>query len=551
MTDIELGSKFEWLQHLITLKSVGRIKVLVGRGVVIGVGTSARGPAMTLQGLSRSSQPYQIFRSGPLKDDLETALDQACDAVFGYRLMGANYASATLELVDGGVPVPAAVGTLDAVGPGVWGNIPIFWMEDGDQLGSKLEVFPGTGQVTPYNLLRDDIRESVTYNYVHVGTTVKAVVYSGPADPGEAYFNKVTGQLSFAAGEWPTGADQIAVRYKHGSRKLSILDNDGRPKVVLNNIMSLEMLTAKLYNSSIANFNPAYGATHLPAIVSGSFNMAGGSDGSAITVDDWEIAFNDIVDRGLPGNVVATSIFTTAYEVDTGTMDLVPFMDAFLWKMADKKRPLQGFMCFDPTMTAEEMADFKSGYTNLWMTLIGNGFSASGRNLAPARAGQEAGLALSISAATDTNSMKGIDGLSFQFDDIDRRTLTDVGIEVLIKETGVHPYLGVGTDTDPNFFRTVDVRTIAEWIVLSDFTVAKFMNERRTLTNLKRLQTSLQLILHTLLRKSILDDANLICAADPDNHNGVLIDSWIQCVGHMEQFDHSISVGYWSDAVAA
>lgn len=549
MADIELGSKFEWLQHIVTLKSVGRIKVLVGRGVVIGVGTSARGPAMTLTGMIRSSQPYQVFRSGPLKDDMETALDQACDAVFGYRLMGAGYASATLELVDGATPA-VPVGTLDAVGPGVWGNIPIFWIEDGDQLGSKLEVLPGTGQTTPYTLLRDDIRES-DYNYVHVGSTVKTVVYSGPADPGEAYYNKVTGQLSFATGEWPTANQQIAARYKHGSRKLSVLDNDGRPKTVLNNIMSLEQLTAKLYNSSIANFNPAYGATHLPKILTDSVCMAGGSDGSAITTDDWEIAFNDIVDRGLPGNIVATSIFTTAYEVVEGTMDLVPYMDAFLWKMADKKRPLQGFMCMDPTMTPDEMRDFKEGYTNLWMTLIGNGFSASGRNLAPARAGQEAGLGLSISAATDSNSLKGIDGLSFQFSDPDRRSLTDVGIEVLIKETGVHPYLGVGTDVDPNFFRTVDVRTIAEWIVLSDFTVQKFMNERRTLTNLKRLQTSLQLILHTMLRKSVLDDANLTCSADPDNHNGVIIDSWIQPVGHMEQFDHSVSVGYWSDAVAA
>jgi len=549
MADIELGSKFEWLQHLVTLKSIGRIKVLVGRGIVIGIGEAARGPANELYGITRASQAAAVYRSGPLKEDLETCLDQACDAAFGYRILGANYATAELALGDSQA-VAGDVGKLIASGPGVWGNVPQITISDGDMPGSKLETFQGTGQETPYALLMDDLVES-TYNKVMVGITEKTIVYTGPADPGEVFVDKTKGEVSFATGEWPTTADQWYIRYKHKSRKITIRDNDGRPPKVLNNIMSLSMLSARLKSNAVCHFDPAYGATHLPAVTVGAVTMAGGSDGDEITIDDYEAAFNHIVDTGLPGNAVATAIFTSAFEVDEGTMNIVPLMDAFLWKMADKKRPLQGFMCFDPNMTAEEMRDFKAGYVNLWLTLISNGFSSTERNLAPARAGQEAALPLSISAATDSNSLKGIDGLLFQWDDIDRRTLTDVGIEVLVKETGVHPYLGVGTDTDPNFFRTVDVRTIAEWIILSDFTIQKFMNERRTMTNLNRLQASLKMILHTLQVKSILDDHAIAVLPDPDNHNGVIIDTMIQPVGHMEQFDHRVGVGYWSDKVAA
>ena len=71
------------------------------------------------------------------------------------------------------------------------------------------------------------------------------------------------------------------------------------------------------------------------------------------------------------------------------------------------------------------------------------------------------------------------------------------------------------------------------------------------MTNLNRLQASLKMILHTMQVKSILDDHAIAVSPDPDNHNGVIIDTMIQPVGHMEQFDHTVGVGYWSDKVAA
>jgi hypothetical protein len=185
------------------------------------------------------------------------------------------------------------------------------------------------------------------------------------------------------------------------------------------------------------------------------------------------------------------------------------------------------------------------------LTILANGWSASERNLAPARAGQEAALKLGQSAATSTNSMKGVDGLLFQFNDVDKRTLTDDCVEVEVKDTGVHPYLGHSTDPDENFFRCVDVRTIAEWIVMADKTVEKFYNEPRTMTNLKRLENALYQIAKTMKDASALDDFNVAVTANESDRNAVDIVTWIQPVGHMERFYHTVNVGYWSDKIAA
>ncbi len=549
MADIELGSKFEWLQHLITLKSVGKIRVLVGRGVVIGFGTASRGPAMELYGISKASQAYSVYRSGDLKEGLETALDQGCDVAFGYRILGDGYATAELEVNDG-TTAETVTGKFTAIGPGASGNIPTITIERGDMCAKRLETFAGTSQTTPYYLELNDIHNDAAYNYVHVGDKVFSIVYTGDPEKDKVKIDQDTGALSFAAGDWPTSADLIAVRYKAYSRKITISDNDGRPPTVYNNLTSQKMIAAKLKNSNVCTYDPAYGVTHMPEVMPAT-NMAGGSDGAAITTEDWEKAFNDVIDTQLPGNVVATSMFTTACEVTEGTGDIVPLVDAFLWKMADKKRPLQGFVSLPADWTVEEESDFVSGYSNLWLTILANGWSASERNLAPARAGQEAALKLGQSAATSTNSMKGVDGLLFQFNDVDKRTLTDDCVEVEVKDTGVHPYLGHSTDPDENFFRCVDVRTIAEWIVMADKTVEKFYNEPRTMTNLKRLENALYQIAKTMKDASALDDFNVAVTANESDRNAVDIVTWIQPVGHMERFYHTVNVGYWSDKIAA
>ena len=172
------------------------------------------------------------------------------------------------------------------------------------------------------------------------------------------------------------------------------------------------MLAAKMKKDNICTFTIEVGATHLPKNQVPT-NMAGGSDGSNITVDDWELAFNNILEQ-MPEQVIPSSIFATSYEATAGEWDIVPLMDQFLWQMGHKKTPCQGFVTLPADATSQQIADFKEGYTNLFMTLISNGYDDKEKDLAPARAGQEAALGLGTSPATDSNSIKGINGLLFQ-----------------------------------------------------------------------------------------------------------------------------------------
>jgi hypothetical protein len=252
----------------------------------------------------------------------------------------------------------------------------------------------------------------------------------------------------------------------------------------------------------------------------------------------------------MPPNVIPSAVFTTDFEVNSGTMDIVSLMDAFLWESAARLKPLLGFVPLDPKMDAQQLADFANGFSNIWLTLIGNAYSETERNLAPARAGMEAALPLGTSAATNSNSMKGVNGLLKQFTEVERDMLTYGQIDVLVKDTGIHPYVGITTDIDQNFKRCVDVRTIAECIVLADGVVKKFFNERRTQTNLSRLKSSIILLYDQLLKMSVLDDFSVDVKPNPIDRNGVQIHIMIQPVGHMERFYTIMDVGYWSDKLA-
>jgi hypothetical protein len=546
MAEIHLGNQFDFLRHEIELRSIGRVTVLRGQGVVVGIGTSVRGPVMELYGIMNPSQVRSVYHAGPLKEDLETALDQGCSIVFGLNIRGAGHSKAALELNDSQLP-GRACGTLIATGAGAWGNIPTITILDGDYNGSNTEFFSGDGSVGPYALHYDDLKEARS-NYVKVAGSNRTIIYNGIPDRGEVKLDKVAGTITFAESEAPNTAQQIEVKYKYASRKVIVQDEGAVRPLVFNNITSLKMLSAKMRNCSICTFEPKPGATHLPRVMD-PITMTGGSDGAEVTIDDWEAAFNIVLEK-MPSGVVPTAVFVTDYEVNSGTMDIVPLMDAFLWKMADRLTPCQGFVPLDPDRTAQDMADFADGYSNLWMTLIGNAYSETERNLAPARAGMEAALPLGTSAATNSNSLKGVDGLLFQFNEAEREILTYGQVDVLIKETGVHPYVGITTDTDTNFKRCVDVRTIAECIVLADGVVKKFLNERRTLTNLNRLNSSIVLLYDKLLKMAMLDDFSVEVTPNHSDKNAVDIHIMLQPVGHMERFYTTMDVGYWSDKIA-
>lgn len=545
-----LGSRFAFLRHEITLKSVGRRTVYIGRGIVVGIGTSTRGPAFEPYGIMQgdSSRIKRIFGAGPLKEDLETALDQGCSVVYGVRVLGTGYATASADLNDSQT-IPNKIGVLKATGPGAWGNNPSYQVTYGDLDGTLTENLVGDGGAD-YYLEMDDLVEHAT-NKIEVGGTEFTIVYEGSPDNGEVRIDLEAGKLTFHSTQKPTDSQTITARYKFKSRKLTVWDGEGQPWVA-NNCTSLTMLAAKMSNCPTCTFTAEYGETHLPAVMASPAGMTGGLDGAAITIDDWEAAF-DIVNEKMPDKVIPSAVFTTDYEVTEGQKDIVPLMDAFLVKMSTKQSPTptQGFVNLPITMDHRDMIDFRHGYDNMWMTLIANGLSETGRNLSAARAGQEAALPLGTSPALPSVSFRGVDGLMKQFDnETEREELTYGNVEVLVKKNGIRPYVGVTTNPDDNFFRTVDVRTINWCVILADQIIQNYYNARRTLTNLMQLQKDIWSAYELLRKDSVLDDFSVQTSPHPTDRNAVIIKTWIQPVGHMERFYNEINVGYWSDRVA-
>ncbi len=552
MAEITMGNQYNFLRHVVTLESIGQVAVTVGRGVVVGIGTADRGPAMVPYGIAASSASKikKTYYAGKLKEGLEAAADQGCSIVYGVRVMGSGYATASLEVEDS---LGNVVGRYSATGPGVSGNIPTITHERGDLHFTTVESFAGNGGTSAYALLYNDIYES-TVNYVEVAGVRKTLVYTGDPDPGEAKIDKDAATLSFSALEWPTSAQKVEVRYKAWSRKVTITDVDaGTQPMVYNNIKSLTMLAAKMKNDALVTFEAETGATHLPAVLAAT-NMAGGLDGDPIAEDDWEAAFNAVVEN-LPANVYPSAVFATDYGIAEGQIEIVALMDAFLTKMANKPvgkmSPCQGFITLDQTAEAEDLTDLVAGYNNLFMTLISNGYDDTEADIAGARAGQEASLALGTSPAVDDNSLKGIEGLLFQWDDSEREVLNAAGLEVMIKETGVHPYVGVTTNLDDSFYRTVDVRTICAVIIIVDQIVKKFMNERRTATNLARMQASIDVLLNKYLAAGVLDTYTLSVTPTESDHNAVDIALKIQPVGHIERVQTWMGVGYYDTTAIA
>lgn len=552
MAEITLGNQYNFLRHVVTLESIGQVAVTVGRGVVVGIGTADRGPAMTPYGIagSSSSKIKKTYYSGKLKELGEDAVAQGASIFYGVRVMGANYATAHLDVEDG---LDGAVGIFEATGPGVSGNIPTITIENGDIHKTIVESFAGNGGTTAYALLYNDIYES-TVNYVEVAGIRRTIVYTGTPDTGEAKIDKTTGQLLFATGQWPTAAQKVEVRYKYTTRRITITDVDaGTQPVVYNNIASLTMLAAKMKSDPLVTFTAEVGATHLPAVMAAT-NMAGGSDGDALTEDDWEAAFNVVVED-LPASVFPSSVFVTECSVEDGQWEIIGLLDAFLTKMANKPvgkmSPCQGFVTLPADLTADECEEVVSGYNNLFMTILSNGWDDSEQDLAGARAGQEAALALGTSPAVDDNSLKGINGLLFQWDDAEREVLNAACLEVLVKETGVHPYVGVTTNPDDSFYRTVDVRTICAVIIIVDQIVKKFMNERRTATNLSRMDASIRVLLNRYCMAGVLDTFSLAVTPTESDHNAVDIALKIQPVGHIERVQTWLGVGYYDTTAIA
>jgi len=549
---VRYGNENALVGITLDLRPMGPVPVTIGTGICAIVGTSARGPVEPT-GFRSPTPIAPLYHAGDLKEAGELAFMQGVPTVYLVRVLGEGYAiaKATLQSLSGDT-----VGDLKANSPGSWGNSLLYSIQNGNYNGTLTEIFVGDGSVGPYALQRDDIVESAS-NYVKVNGVKRDIVYKGSDHgAGKVLVDKEDGTIKFYQGEALTAADQISVSLKFRTRKITLYDGD--TVYVANNIRSIPELISAIGNSQLAVFEE-YDATvtKLPkTTVSGdtvqTVALTGGSDGAAITVDDWEKAL-----YRLSQTVTPTTVALCDWEVESGQYDLVGLLSGWLTWMAGQFRPCLGFVPMEDTLGANEASkvlDLCAGYNNRLLTIVANAWDDQfpSKNIAVARAAKEAACALGESAARSYNSMDGLRNLLTIFDDETVDVLTRGGADVMIQKKGVYPYqatrgirpyLGISTATDWQFMRCVDNRTINWIIVAIKYVTDQYYHERRTKNVLTSLKQSLCAILDDQVELENIRAYKLSVSAHPIDTGRVDIDLQMENIGHIERYRVTMHVG--------
>jgi len=558
---VEVGDPSKFVTHTMTVISTGKVAASANRGILLIIGKADRGPAMTALGVSSGAEALAYFRSGDLYTASRQAFNNGVNQAYLIRPLGLGYARASLIANDSQSPGVKA-GTWLATSHGNWGNGPVITVDEGDTAFTDVEVFKGNGTVGPYKLKFDNLETDPVHlatNYVRVGGTDKTPVYdTDDLGAGKVFIDTTEGSVLFYSNEGPKDTDQISLAVKVKSIKVTMQDGQNRPEVY-NNIKNQVMLAAKTKYSAIAVWEPDITNTHLPKPGVTS-RMTGGSDGAAITLDDWQSCFD--IAMNLPGGIVPDVACITSYEVEEGSDDLVAMLDAYLNAMADKFKWLRGFIAVDPTASKGELLELASGYNNMFLTIGGNYYNETGVCIVGAVAGKCASLELASSMADELNVLNGVGGVIYQFNDSEVEELTENGIDVLIKESadlmdsnnltsrGVRPYAGISTNSDGNFKLDVDVRTIC-WNVRALKSITdQFYHKRLTKENLGRIKGAVTLMIEQEKNEKILDTGEIFVVKDSQDKDKVNNEFWIQPVGHILRFHTTMFIGYYSDEIA-
>jgi len=537
-----LGNQYEFVRLTVKLVSIGPIALIIGRGVVLVMGECTGGPAMEVVGLSSIADTKAIFKGGAAEEAAEQAIRNGASAVYLIRIMGQGYDTAYANADDGLSPANT-VGEFTATSDGVESIVVV--IEDGIYTAFEYEEFIGDETVGPYYLQYANLEEEEE-NRVIVGAEEKNPVYDpGELGEGDVYIDSTNGSLLFFAGEGPLTSEKISVYYEHKSISLAIYSGVDRP-LLYKNIRSLAALKEALRYCGVCTFEPTYGETHLPAI--GTYVLEGGDEGATPTLEDWDDGFDIALE--LPEGVIPTTTVITSYEVEEGTYDLIARFDGFVSMMAGKFTPTLGFVSVAKGETVRNVKNLVNNFNNMFLTIIINGWDENEADIAPARAGKEASVELGESTAEEINSLNNVDGLLWTLNPTDLQECTYNGIDVLIKSRGIRPYVGISTNTDDNFRRNVDIRTIAECLILLKAASDYFKHKARTRRNLDRLFSTLDLMYRELRNSSALDDHEVAILPNKSDKNPVDIEIMLQPVGRLERFRATMSVGYYSTEIA-
>lgn len=536
-----IGNPSAWVGLTIELRAIGPVPVIVGTGILLLVGQSTRGPSTEAIVMNSRSDAYKYFHSGDLKEAIELAFGNACPVVFGIRVLGTGAAKATVTLNDG-LGVPNDCLSVVAQSEGNWGNSVVITVAYGDYNGTEYNAsLPGDGGTSPYYTSMHDLVQS-SANWVKVNGVAKTIVYTAEElASGKVYVNTTNGSLTFYTGQWPAITDLISYRLKYKTKKVTITDNE--KTYIFNNIPSIVHMIADFAETGLAIADDVAGETHLP--VNGTYNLTGGSDGAAITVDDWETAMD--VGGEYATELVGgpTAVALTDYEVESATNDLVPALDAFLADMENDFHPCLGFIPMAPNSTINEALELAAGYNNRLLSIVVNGWdgSTTPKNIAIARAARECSVALGESAAMALNAMKGLNGLLTTYNQSEADILTTGGLDVIIKKRGILPYLGISTATDWQFMRCVDNRTINFVIIACEYICRQYYHHKRTRYTLSSIKQSLAQMLQDLKDAENIREYEVTVSAHPTDTGRVNIDLTMENIGHIERFRQIMNVG--------
>lgn len=551
---VEYGNPSQFVRLIIKLETVGPVPVIVGKGVVLLVGRSVRGPVDEAVAMTSSSAAKTYFYSGGLRDAIELAFAQGAPVVYAVRVLGTGHATASVTL-DDGLDAPNDVVKISAKSPGLWGNAVSIKVLEGSYKATETTPYaiPGAGTAGPYytqytNIIANDSANWVRVDGVPYTEANGKLVYTAPPTDGQVYVNTIDGSITFGTPVAATSLITYSLKYK--TVKLVVTDNE--TTYTYDNISSLTKLVARLIGTGFVSATAITGETHLPATSVTPFALSGGLDGTSISTSDWEEALR--VGGAAAAELVGApqTCALTEYEVEEGTHDLIPVLDAWSMEMANDFHPCQCFIGVAPNLTAEQVLDIAAGYSNRLLTIVANSWdnSTTSRNIAVARAGKEAAVALGESAALPRNAMNGLNGLLNTYDqtDVDVMTQdTDARADVIIKSRGIRPYVGITTDQTWQFLRTVDNRTINYVIVASDQIARQYFHEKRTGTVMSAMKQSIKAILNDLMRDENIRAYSIEVTPDETDTGKVNIRLCMENIGHIERIDETIAVGILSD----
>jgi len=542
---VEYGNPNQFVRLIIKLETVGPVPVIVGKGTVLVVGRSIRGPVDEAVVMTSSSEAKGYFYSGGLKDAVELIFAQGAPVVYAVRVLGTSHATATVTL-DDGLATPNDVITIDAASPGIWGNALTVKVLQGSYKATETSYYglPGDGTVGPYYTSYANLMQN-SANWVKVAGVDAEITYTSPPSADQVYVDTVNGSLTFGTAIPATSLITYSLKYY----TIKIVVSDNETTYTYDNISSLVKLVARLNSIGFVTAEAIVGETHLPAIDADvTYGLTGGLDGTTITTDDWETAL------WVGGNAAAELIGApqcaclTEYEVEEGTHDLIPVLDGWATEMANKFHPCQCFVAAAPNLSVDQLLDLASGYSNRLLTIVGNSWdnSSTVQNIACARAGKEAAVAIGESAALPRNAMNGLKGLlnTFDQDEVDTLTqATDASVDAIIKSRGIRPYVGITTDQTWQFLRTVDNRTINWVIVCSNEIAQQYFHEKRTNAVMASMKASIESVLQDLLRNENIRAYKLDVYPSDTDTGKVFVDISMENIGHIERIDETIAVG--------